>query len=142
MHIPRITNYTTALLDGAPTNVLAAIQVVTAAERDWDEFTGGKGVVSLTHAGGRVELLLDQTDLTRRQAVDALEEIGRNLVPVTVTVELALDAEAWLNNYGTVEVDEVRQDMAGLLRDEIEHFVRDWIDRTGNVGDAIVKGRN
>ena len=119
----------------------AAVQVVTAAERDWSEYSSN-GVVELTHSGGRVGLLLDSTTMTRRQAVDALSRIGRNLAPVTITVKAALDADAWLNNYGSVEPGEVTQDMVGLLRDAVEDFIRHWIDSTGNVGDAIVTSRS
>lgn len=119
-----------------------AIKLITDAEREFaQESHHGDGIVSLTHCGGYTDLLLDNlSEISQAKVRALLPRLGRNLIPVTVTIDLALDADAWDSNYDTTGAGvEVRADMAGLLREAVEEFILDWIDRTGNVGNAAVK---
>lgn len=100
------------------------------------------GTVAVTHCGGYMDLLLDNMDVTGDQARNLLARLGKRMVPVTVTVELALDLDAWQSNYGLESDLEVPGDMRNLLREAVEEFVSRWIESTGNAGDANVRASN
>ena len=119
------------------------IDLITRAEAEWSEDRPhGDGIVALTHCGGYTDLLLDNLDVTTPQVRLLLPRLERNLEPVTITIDLALDADAWDSNYDATGAGiEPRDDMRDLLRQAVEQFITDWIDRTGNVGNAVVKAR-
>ena len=110
-----------------------ARNIITAAEADLG------GVVAVAHCGGYVDLLRDSGDMTDAQAREVLAILGKNLTPVTITVDLAVDADAWVLNYGDGIAPTVRDDMRNLLREAVEQFVAQWIDSTGNAGAITVR---
>lgn len=120
-----------------------AIDLITRTEAEWaEDRPHGDGIVATTHCGGYTDLLLDNLNVTTPQVRSLLPRLGRNLVPVTITIDLALDADAWDSNYDTAGAGvEPRDDMRDLLHQAVEQFIIDWIDRTGNVGNAVVKAR-
>jgi hypothetical protein len=66
-----------------------------------------------------------------------------NKVQAKFIVEVEIDADTWLLNYGVDDnPDAIREDVESHMSNSIEEMLNNWIGQTGNEGRAIVKQAN
>jgi hypothetical protein len=66
-----------------------------------------------------------------------------NMIRAMFIVEVEIDADAWLLNYGVDDnPDAIREDVESHMSNSIEEMLNNWIGQTGNEGRAIVKQAN
>jgi hypothetical protein len=72
-----------------------------------------------------------------------LENEVSNTIQARFVVEVEMDSDTWLLNYGVDDnPDAIREDVESHMSNSIEEMVKNWIRQTGNEGKAFVKRAN